>query len=76
MKLHMQANLHTEINILHVLSSICCILYVGYFNLKHSSLKGSGKVGKNEKRIRKLETTIRKDKGIMAVWNYMRESHF
>lgn len=39
MKLYVQTNLHTEINVLHVLSFVFCIVYIGYFNLKLSSLK-------------------------------------
>lgn len=39
MKLYVQRNLHREINVLHVLAFVFCIVYIGYFNLKLSSLK-------------------------------------
>lgn len=77
-KLHMQLNLHIEINIFHVLSFLLllftCILYIGYFNLKHSSLKGSGKVGKKFILLFQYSEWNTKDKEIIVV--YKRESYF
>lgn len=48
----MQRNLHTEINVLHVFSFVFCTIYIGYFNLKLSSLK---KVGKLVEILNKIE---------------------
>lgn len=55
MKLHVQRNLHTEMNIRHVLSFVFCIAYIGYFNLKLSNRKEVGKLVKILNKIEKAK---------------------
>lgn len=43
----MQRNLLTEINVLHVLSSVFCIAYIRLFQPEIQQLEESHKVGKN-----------------------------
>lgn len=60
MKLHMQGNLHIEINVLHVLSFVFCTVYTGSFKLKLSSLKKVIKLAKILNKIEKAKKSCLK----------------